>query len=167
MAGLEFCDSLSRLTPVSSTTNGQDDYSYDSLGNRLSRSGNVSESYDIDPLSNRLLAVSRGDAARQFSYDANGNVTSETGFDGSVRSYGYNDDNRMIQAGNASYQYNALGQRVAKTVDGISTHFIDSPQGQLLAESSTKQYIYVFGQLVGYINNNQLYFVHNDHLGRK
>lgn len=164
-------DNLSRLTTVSSSADGQDDYSYDSLGNRLSRSGNVSESYDIDPLSNRLLTVSRGDTARQFSYDANGNVISETGFDGSVRSYGYNDDNRLItvdsiSAGNSTYQYNALGQRVAKTVDGVSTHFIYSPQGPLLAEGNSKQYIYVYGQLVGYINNNQLYYVHNDHLGR-
>ncbi|HEY0921389.1 RHS repeat-associated core domain-containing protein [Rheinheimera pacifica] len=159
-------DNLSRLTSVGSTANGQDDYSYDSLGNRLSRSGNVNEIYDIDPLSNRLLSVSRGEQQRSFSYDANGNVINETGFDGSLIEYSYNDDNRMISAGNSTYQYNALGQRVAKAVNGVSTHFIYSPDGQLLAEGTTKQYIYVYGQLVGYINNNQLYYVHNDHLGR-
>ncbi|MDP5190047.1 RHS repeat-associated core domain-containing protein [Rheinheimera baltica] len=110
--------------------------------------------------------MSRGATTRQFTYDANGNVISETGFDGSVVNYVYNDDNRMVQAGDSTYQYNALGQRVAKTVAGVSTHFIYSPQGQLLAEGNSKQYIYVYGQLVGYINNNQLYYVHNDHLGR-
>ncbi|WP_166838482.1 RHS repeat protein [Rheinheimera pleomorphica] len=159
-------DSLSRLTSASSTANGQDNYSYDNLGNRLSRSGNVSETYDIDPLSNRLLSVNRGEQQRSFSYDAIGNVLSDTRFDGSVVNYVYNNDNRMVQAGNSTYQYNALGQRVAKTVNGVSTHFIFSPDGQLLAEGTMKQYIYVYGQLVGYIHNNQLYYVHNDHLGR-
>ena len=159
-------DSLSRLTSASSTANGQDNYSYDSLGNRLSRSGYLNETYDIDPLSNRLLSVNRGEQQRSFSYDANGNVISDTGFDSNVVNYVYNDDNRMVQAGNSTYQYNALGQRVAKTVDSVSSHFIYSPQGQLLAEGNSKQYIYVYGQLVGYIHNNQLYYVHNDHLGR-
>ena len=159
-------DSLSRLTSASSTANGQDNYSYDSLGNRLSRSGYLNETYDIDPLSNRLLSVNRGEQQRSFSYDANGNVISDNGFDGSVVNYVYNDDNRMVQAGDSTYQYNALGQRVAKTVAGVSSHFIYNPDGQLLAEGTAKQYIYVFGQLVGYINNNQLYYVHNDHLGR-
>ena len=46
------------------------------------------------------------------------------------------------------------------------TRFIYSPEGQLLAEGTTKQYIYFGGQVVGFINNNQLYYVHNDHLGR-
>ena len=36
----------------------------------------------------------------------------------------------------------------------------------LLAEGTNKQYIYFQGKVVGYILNNQLYYVHNDHLGR-
>ncbi|EGM76520.1 RHS repeat-associated core domain protein, partial [Rheinheimera sp. A13L] len=69
-------------------------------------------------------------------------------------------------AGSAQYRYNALGQRVYKKVGSVETRFIYSPQGQLLAEGTTKQYIYFNGQVVGYILNNQLYYVHNDHLGR-
>ncbi|EGM76515.1 RHS repeat-associated core domain protein, partial [Rheinheimera sp. A13L] len=53
-----------------------------------------------------------------------------------------------------------------KSVGSVETRFIYSPQGQLLAEGTTKQYIYFNGQVVGYILNNQLYYVHNDHLGR-
>ncbi|EGM76703.1 RHS repeat-associated core domain protein, partial [Rheinheimera sp. A13L] len=53
-----------------------------------------------------------------------------------------------------------------KKVGSVETRFIYSPQGQLLAEGTTKQYIYFNGQVVGYILNNQLYYVHNDHLGR-
>ncbi|CAI3791909.1 RHS repeat-associated core domain-containing protein [Rheinheimera sp. MM224] len=36
----------------------------------------------------------------------------------------------------------------------------------MLAEGTSKQYIYFNDHVVGYILNNQLYFVHNDHLGR-
>ena len=72
----------------------------------------------------------------------------------------------MIKAGTTDYKYNALGQRVYKKVGSTETRFIYSPTGQLLAEGPAKQYIYVQGQVVGYINNNQLYYVHNDHLGR-
>jgi len=99
-------------------------------------------------------------------YDANGNVKTEKRFDGRVISYSYNNDNRMASAGSAQYRYNALGQRVYKKVGSVETRFIYSPQGQLLAEGTTKQYIYFNGQVVGYILNNQLYYVHNDHLGR-
>ena len=72
----------------------------------------------------------------------------------------------MVRAGTAEYKYNALGQRVYKKVGSTETRFIFSPTGQLLAEGTAKQYIYFQGQVVGYINNNQLYYVHNDHLGR-
>ena len=72
----------------------------------------------------------------------------------------------MVQAGATTYDYNALGQRVRKTTGSVSTHFIYSPTGQLLAEGTQAQYIYSGGELVGYIKNNQLYYVHNDHLAR-
>lgn len=116
--------------------------------------------------SNRLSSVMRGISRRSFTYDANGNVVSENGFNGQTRNYQYNDDNRMISAGSADYAYNALGQRVRKSANGVTRHFIYSPDGQLLAQSNNIQYIHFGGQVVGYIKNNQLYFVHNDHLGR-
>ena len=72
----------------------------------------------------------------------------------------------MIIAGTADYKYKALGQRVYKKVGNVETRFIYNPDGQLLAEGTNKQYIYFQGQVVGYILNNQLYYVHNDHLGR-
>jgi len=53
-----------------------------------------------------------------------------------------------------------------QTTGSVSTHFIYSPTGQLLAEGTQAQYIYLGGELVGYIKNNQLYYVHNDHLAR-
>jgi uncharacterized protein RhaS with RHS repeats len=145
---------------------GNHSFGYDALGNRTSRSGAVNETYAIAPNSNRLSSVTKGGQTRIFGYDNNGNVSSEKRFDGSTITYGYNNDNRMESAGSAQYRYNALGQRVYKKVGSVETRFIYSPQGQLLAEGTTKQYIYFNGQVVGYILNNQLYYVHNDHLGR-
>jgi len=51
-------------------------------------------------------------------------------------------------------------------VVNIVREFVYDASGQLLAEGTQKQYIHFNGQVVGYIKNNQLYFVHNDHLGR-
>ena len=115
----------------------------------------------------RLTSISSiGLGSHSFGYDANGNITNEKRFDGSNFAYVYNSDNRMVKAGTTDYKYNALGQRVYKKVGSTETRFIYSPTGQLLAEGTAKQYIYFGGQVVGFINNNQLYYVHNDHLGR-
>lgn len=159
-------DKLNRLTNISSTGLGNHNFSYDDLGNRTARSGAISESYAINTASNRLNQVTRGSQTRVFTYDVNGNVTNEKRFDGSNFIYMYNNDNRMVKAGSTDYIYNAIGQRVYKKVGTAITRFIYSPQGQLLAEGTAKQYIYFQGQVVGYINNNVLYYVHNDHLGR-
>ncbi|WP_264345179.1 RHS repeat domain-containing protein [Rheinheimera sp. MM224] len=159
-------DALKRLTGITSSGLGNHSFGYDAVGNRTSRSGAIAETYSIAANSNRLSSVTKGGQTRIFGYDANGNVTSEKRFDGSTITYTYNSDNRMESAGTAQYRYNALGQRVYKKVGSVETRFIYSPSGQLLAEGTAKQYIYFGDQVVGYIQNNQLYFVHNDHLGR-
>ncbi|EGM79575.1 RHS repeat-associated core domain protein [Rheinheimera sp. A13L] len=159
-------DKLNRLTGITSSGLGNHSFGYDALGNRTSRSGAIAETYTLATNSNRLSNVTKGSQTRVFGYDANGNVISEKRFNGSTITYSYNDDNRMVTAGTTQYKYNALGQRVYKKVGSTESLFIYSPQGQLLAEGTTKQYIYFAGQVVGYILNNQLYFVHNDHLGR-
>jgi RHS repeat-associated protein len=76
--------------------------------------------------------------------------------------------NKLTKNGvDTRYAYNPLGQRVAKTTGSNIDRYVYSTQGQLLAEpSSSKEYIYYYGQPVGYVANNQLYYVHNDQLGR-
>jgi len=49
-------------------------------------------------------------------------------------------------------------------------YFYDE-SGQLIAEHTTsgavqKEYVYLNAQVIGFIQNNTLYYVHNDHLGR-
>ncbi len=141
---------------VSNTDNQS--YSYDGVGNRLTNNTTTYSYFN----NNRIkYAGSNG-----YQYDNKGNVTSFNG-----KTYTYGVDNRMLEAVNSGvttqYQYNALGQRVAKTVNGQAEHFVYSVTGQLLAEpTSNKEYIYYYGQPVGYVSNNTLYYIHNDQLGR-
>jgi len=70
-----------------------------------------------------------------------------------------------------TYAYNAHGKRASKTlVDGTQYHYIYGSAGKLLVESQsgkiTKEYIYLNGQLVGLVQDENLYYIHTDHLGR-
>jgi RHS repeat-associated protein len=72
----------------------------------------------------------------------------------------------------ASYQYGVLGERVAKTVGGVTTLFITGINGELLEErnlstGAAQDYLYSNGLLVGLYNpaSNTLYYVHTDRLG--
>ncbi|EKE79409.1 hypothetical protein A10D4_12949, partial [Idiomarina xiamenensis 10-D-4] len=162
-------DRMNRLTSVKQGGATQT-YSYDKVGNRISAAGAVSESYRYSGISNRLVDITRGSKKRAFNYDMAGNITRDTDFTGSSKSYSYDDNNRLVKAQQTQYQYNGLGHRARKASSSGSSNFIYDLNGQLLQESrsdgSELQYIYLAGQLVGYIRNQVLYYVHNDHLGR-
>lgn len=159
-------DKLNRLIGVTSSGLGDQSFVYDALGNRTSKTATSTETYYNSGSSNRLTKVKKGTLEHAFTYDANGNLKSENPYDGFTRNIGYNSSNKMTSYHTASYKYNALGQRVFKMYGGTLTHYIYSPNSQLLAEGTSKQYIYLNGAVVGYIKNNQLYYVHNDHLAR-
>ena len=89
----------------------------------------------------------------------------------------YNHANRLASISNgsmnASYLYNALDQRLFKTVDGQQTRFLVDSNGTLLQEikgTQVKTYFYLAGQPLAVIINTSpssasLYYFHNDHLG--
>ncbi len=69
----------------------------------------------------------------------------------------------------STYTYNAMGQRVLKTVNGVKTWFGYDVDGKLLYErtgTTHKSYIYFNKELIGFTKNNVVYYVHGDHLGR-
>ena len=105
----------------------------------------------------------------KFTYDANGNVVRKEGL-----SFTYNDTNRMTSSSvggiTTTYQYNAKGERSVKTRNGVETHFIFGPNGQLIAEADgqgnvTKEYVYFDGQPLAQIVGDNIYYYHNSHLG--
>ncbi|MGA2877161.1 MAG: RHS repeat-associated core domain-containing protein, partial [Nitrososphaerales archaeon] len=97
---------------------------------------NGSATYNLDPVGNRLSAVSSltsiasgsfsynpDDEVSSETYDANGNVLSTGGM-----TYTYDSENHMTSAtGNGkvvTMVYDAFGNRVSKTVNGVTTKYL-------------------------------------------
>ncbi|WP_374672911.1 RHS repeat-associated core domain-containing protein [Ideonella sp.] len=167
-------DPNDRLATVARTGDDQS-FGWDKVGNRTAhtRAGGA-YSIAVDGPSNRLLSYSGGGMSRAFGYDANGNVTAETRSDGN-RTYGYDGFGRMtgLWVNNVlkgDYGINALNQRAVKYAPshGGTTHFVQTPGGQLLAEYGAKRtsYVWIGNELLGIVRDNAFYASHNDHLGR-
>jgi RHS repeat-associated protein len=159
-------DPLSRLQSAAGTY-GDLAYSYDAIGNRLSKTANTSNTntvvtqYDYLAGSHHLGNISIGDIVQknsQFSH--------------------FNQARRMSTLVDANttthYRYNWQGLRTSKSNQQATTHYHYGPGGLLIAESDAqgswqKEYIYFNGRLIAMIDYStasaQTYYAHNDHLG--
>ena len=105
-------------------------YTYDAVGNRLTRtdsSGTVNYVYDED---NRLLSA--GDTT--YTYDADGNETSQTDAS-STTYYSYTADGLLSQVRTSdghvvTYGYDARGTRLTEEIDGQLRRFVVDEQAQ-------------------------------------
>jgi RHS repeat-associated protein len=175
-------DPLDRLDD-STGDYGSLDYSYDPVGNRLSRNHQngtdiLTESYSYAATGNRLITVNSNDNGvtdqRQFSYDDHGNPIAISATTSTLTSI-YNHANRLASVSKSgvttSYTYNALGQRVSKATGGQSAiHYLYNEAGQLLGEYNVNgqpitQYVWLDGQPLAQITAGGVYYYHNDHLG--
>ncbi|WP_249186838.1 HNH/endonuclease VII fold putative polymorphic toxin [Pseudomonas sp. KB-10] len=183
-------DALDRLTSELSA-DLQQDYAYDAVGNRISKTttpivngspqtGSTNQlGYAAN--SNRLAAL----AGTPVTSDAAGNLTQ----DRPDRQLEYDQQNRLsrVKLGGttvAEYRYNALGQRTHKITTAGTTSFLYDPSGQLLEErrfnaagqrQSSQFYIWldnlpVAGITVAYAANGSIasstpFYLHTDHLG--
>ncbi len=125
-------------------------YSYDVVNNLLGE--NISDpAYRYSPVS--LTEVSSPNALNQidsvngqlFTYDLNGNLTND-----GLSAYTYDTQNRLkgvvTPSQTISYTYDAVGRRVTKTIDGVTTYFVYDGN-QLLGEyngsgTNLRQYVY-------------------------
>jgi RHS repeat-associated protein len=91
---------------------------------------------------------------QSFGYDQLDRLTSAAGAYGEL-GYSYDDQNRLVGftqgATEASYGYNGKGERIRKTVNGVTTRFRYAPEGQLLGEydqqgQPVREYVYLDGQ---------------------
>ena len=176
-------DNLHRLTQGQELASGgtpvtlQTDYTYDAVGNRLTRNaGGALDTLAYDAFSNKLDTVTVGATVRTLGYGASGNTASDDDGLGTVLTHTYDATDRLAEikqgaATVASYLHNAAGQRVAKTVGAAVTHYVYDLGGNLIAEAdggtgaATAEYIALEGKPLAYIATGSIYWVHADHLG--
>ncbi|KFZ28658.1 hypothetical protein IDAT_07865 [Pseudidiomarina atlantica] len=105
-----------------------------------------------------------------WAYDYAGNQLQKE-----TNTWTYGGDNRVRRLTHSSgfyYEnwYDTNGQRVAKSSTTTEWPFLYGQSGELLSETKNgphvKSYIWLEGELVALVYNDELYFVHNDHLGR-
>ena len=126
------------------------------------------------PDGNRLDHTT-GYQAANYTYDNNGNITSDGTF-----TFVYNQNNRLSEVKTgastiARYFYDSFGRRVKKEIvaSGEIIHYHYGLQGDLLAESKgdgtpLRDYIYQNGSLIAinlYGDQAGVYYVISDHLG--
>ncbi len=163
-------DSLNRLT-IANGQWGAITYAYDSVGNRTYETTDTGNTA-YDCAANKLAATT-GQKTFSFNYDNDGNTTTEN-----TRQYIYNQNQRLTRVTDtdtgvlAEYIYNGKGQRSEKWIPSQNkcTIFHYDQNGLLIAESTSAgnikaEYVYLNGQPLAKIENNNIYYYHNDHLG--
>ena len=183
--------SNSSQTGSTSSPQANESYSYDPLANRITGSnastgsaqGPSNYSYNANNQLTQAGAVS-------YSYDTNGNTTSQTdaGNATNTRSYVYDTDNRLIEVHDAAnaiiatYRYDPFGRRLSKTLNttgqGSSTYYFYSAEGLIAEADANGQIIQSYGYAPGStFTTNPLwtklstagtatyYTYQNDHLG--
>jgi len=154
-------DKLYRLTGVGPAgQNPTTTYTYDPLGNRLSK-GSTSYTYDK---SDRILTV----GSTNYTVNNAGNQTNR-GSD----SFSYDQANRLTSATvngtTGTYVYDGDGKRVSKTVSGVTTNYIYDVGGGLpvLLDDGVNKYVWGAGGLAYSFNKSSgaVNIYHTDGLG--
>jgi RHS repeat-associated protein len=158
-------DSLYRLITATYSSGEFYHYTYDAVGNRQSLTTHedvINCQYDA---ANRLTSVN----GQAYTWDDNGNLLSD-----GLRTYTYDHANRLTQVVSGTltteFAYNGAGDRVAKTVDGVTTDYVLDPAAgltQVLQETTggqTTSYLYGADLLAQYDSGTWAYYV-NDGLG--
>jgi RHS repeat-associated protein len=120
--------------------------------------------------SDLISKVTEGTTAYDYTYDANGNITSDD-----RHTYVYNEQNQLYRVMDGQtvlgeYTYNAKGQRVKK-VAGSTTIYHYDLAGNLIQETNQSgnviaSYVYAGTQRIAKIEaGGSIYYYHNDHLG--
>jgi RHS repeat-associated protein len=120
--------------------NGSASYTYDAVGNRTQLSSSLAL------VSGGVFAYDANDRLTSDSYDANGNTLLSAGV-----SNAYDFENRLVQHGGVSIIYDGDGNRVAETMNGLTTRYLVddlNPTGypqvvdEVLSSAVTRTYAY-------------------------
>jgi RHS repeat-associated protein len=140
-------DAIHRLTTASGPW-GAGSYSYDSNGNRQSKTEGASNTTYAYTAGTNRLATATGSEPATYGYDANGNTTSD-----GTHTYQYSQRDRLatVDTGTtATYGYDGDGRRVKKVASGVTTLYFYDPDGKLLEEyipatGAGKDYVWLPG----------------------
>ena len=119
-------DNLSRLLSVlhqvgTSTIDGAA-YTYDSAGNRPTKTNELSavtSNYTYDPLNELTQVTQATNTTESYSFDPVGNRLTSLG----VSPYSNNTSNELTSTPNATYAYDYNGNLTSKTVSGATTSY--------------------------------------------
>ena len=160
-------DSLNRLNSARETLNSTEQwkqqFTYDRWGNRTINTGVTygtginNKALAVDTSTNRLGVPSGQSGA--MSYDAAGNLTNDTYTGAGNRIYDAENKITSAWGGNNQaqlYAYDTGGQRIKRTVDGVTTWQVYGFGGEIVAEypangaanNPAKEYGYRNGQLL-------------------
>ncbi len=179
-------DALDRLTGAAytgqTTAQANESYSYDQVANRITDSKTAAAAWAYDA-NNRLITADN----LSYTYDANGNTTSQTDSanPANTRNYVYDTDNRLVEVRDASnsliaaYSYDPFGRRLSKDTGNSKTYYFYSAEGLIAEADATGQVTRSYGYAPGStFTTNPLwmrtasqagqpvyYTYQNDHLG--
>lgn len=168
-------DNMSRLVGAQAPASPVGNFGYDLIGNRTSRGtgGVQNTTLNYPSTSSRLQSYVTSSLTRTYGYNANGDTTSMTGTDSVANTFTYDPFGRLAthtrSAVTTTYTVNALDQRMAKTNSGSNSRYVYAGFNQMLAENTGgawTSYIYNGSEPVAMVRGGQIYYVHNDHLGR-
>ncbi|HWB32942.1 MAG TPA: RHS repeat-associated core domain-containing protein [Acidobacteriaceae bacterium] len=99
-----------------SSVNGTVSYTLDAVGNRTDQSSSISGVPSISS-----MVFNADDLLTSETYDANGNTTSTGG-----KTFAYDAENHLVSmnSGAVTLVYDGDGNRVAKTVEGVTTQYL-------------------------------------------
>ena len=162
-------------------------YGYDAISQLTSfkRGNSVDNTYQFDPLGNRLKVVENGVTTTYTSnringytsisgglsftpqYDANGNLLND---DKHTFSYDLNNKLSGADNGKSTYAYDALGRRISKTVDGATITFFyagDQMVEEYVGKSLTASYLFGnnIDETLQMKRGNNPYYYHANQLG--
>ena len=121
-------DAIGQLIGVTLPDDHYIEYHYDAAGNRtVVDDGGITTNYATNALNQY---TNSGTAT--FSYDADGNMTGKTDH-GVTTTYGYDAENHLVSVANPtdtwSYEYDALGNRIASVHNGERIEYQLDPTG--------------------------------------
>ncbi|QGM99944.1 RHS repeat protein (plasmid) [Methylocystis parvus] len=164
-------------------------WTYDANGNRASETANgATSTYAYPAGSNRLTSVTpAGGTARAFTYDASGDILTDSRTGALGMTFQYDVEGRLSKAyqtgapaQGGTYAYDAQDRLASRTFTSGSTTtttlYVHDINDHIIAETDTagvtrREYIWLNDLPIAVVDNVNtatptLYYVHTDHLGR-